>query len=91
MMKSANESEYYPNVPEDKGGVPLPLWRVKFSMDINDADLDENELAKVCWCGGGSTCGCGCGWEWECGCWGRAAAEDTLPGGGPTLTNPNQP
>eukprot|EP00277_Geminigera_cryophila_P004844 CAMPEP_0179424606 /NCGR_PEP_ID=MMETSP0799-20121207/11688_1 /TAXON_ID=46947 /ORGANISM="Geminigera cryophila, Strain CCMP2564" /LENGTH=425 /DNA_ID=CAMNT_0021199089 /DNA_START=171 /DNA_END=1445 /DNA_ORIENTATION=+ len=43
----ANESEYYPNVPEDKGGVPLPLWRVKFSMDINDADLDENELAKA--------------------------------------------
>jgi len=61
MMKSANESEYYPDGPEDAKGVPRPLWRVKFSKDINDADLDANELAEVCWYGVGVYVGVGVG------------------------------
>ena len=43
----AEESEYFPDEPEEAGGKPGPLWRVKFSEDIIDADLDERELAQV--------------------------------------------
>ncbi len=44
----ANESEYYmQHEPEEKGGKPKPLWRVKFSADIMPCDLDEHELAKA--------------------------------------------
>jgi hypothetical protein len=43
----AEESEYFPDEKEEAGGKPGPLWRVKFSKDIMDADLDERELAQV--------------------------------------------
>jgi hypothetical protein len=44
----ANESDYYmQHEPEEKGGKPKPLWRVKFSADIMSCDLDEHELAKA--------------------------------------------
>ena len=43
----AEESEYFPDEPEEAGGKPGPLWRVKFSEEIIDADLDERELAQV--------------------------------------------
>jgi hypothetical protein len=47
----ADESEYFPDEPEEKGGKPGPLWRVKFTTgeisDINPADLDQTELNKA--------------------------------------------
>jgi hypothetical protein len=44
----ANESEYFPDEPEEKGGKPGPLWRVKFrSSTIMPCDLDAHELAKA--------------------------------------------
>jgi hypothetical protein len=43
----ANESEYFPDEPEEKGGKPEPLWRVTFSADIMPCDLDAQELAKA--------------------------------------------
>ena len=54
----AEESGYYfPEEPEEAGGNPRPLWRVKFGIDITDADiqvrmkdcidLDERELEQV--------------------------------------------
>ncbi len=43
----AEESEYFKDEPEDKGGKPVPLWRVMFSADIFPADLDESELAQA--------------------------------------------
>jgi hypothetical protein len=46
----AEESEYFPDESEEAGGKPGPLWRVKFSEDIVDADFDQRELAQVCQC-----------------------------------------
>jgi hypothetical protein len=54
----AEESGYYfPEEPKEAGGNPRPRWRVKFGIDITDADiqvrmkdcidLDERELAQV--------------------------------------------
>jgi hypothetical protein len=43
----ANESEYFPDEPEEKGGKPGPLWRVKFSADIMPCDLNAQDLAKA--------------------------------------------
>ena len=41
----ADESDYF--LPKEEGGEPGPLWRVKFSADIMDADLDENEMVRA--------------------------------------------
>jgi len=43
----AEESDYYPDTPEDEGGEPAPLWRVNFRPDIGCADLDEQEIAEA--------------------------------------------
>ena len=42
----ADESDFFPDKPENEGGQPGPLWRIKFSdPKIMPADLDEEELA----------------------------------------------
>ena len=41
------ESNYFPNKPEEQGGLPRPLWRVKFSGDILPVNLDERKLAEA--------------------------------------------
>ena len=43
----AEESDYYPDKPEEEGGEPGPLWRVKFRHDIESADLDQQEVDKA--------------------------------------------
>ena len=43
----SEESNYFPDKPEEKGGLPRPLWRVKFSGDILPVNLDERKLAEA--------------------------------------------
>ena len=44
----ADESDYFPEEPEEEGGQPGPLWRVHFSDDkISSADLDEEDIKEA--------------------------------------------
>ena len=41
------ESNYFLHKLEEQGGVPRPLWRVKFSGDVLPVNLDETKLAQA--------------------------------------------